>query len=134
MPVRRTVTMAAVTASLIAAIIGWRTPVMASEGNGILENGEFIGWDDCQFQGMSYDFARDHKDYRDLTFVDRSHQTGQAVTDNISSVANLSAVNSVNAYVEAGYTGPRLVILPLQSFDLCVDLPEFNNALRSHHF
>jgi hypothetical protein len=130
----------------VAAVMATATPAPAAEGDGEIQDGEFVVWRDCDFKGPFVDFAADHTTYRGFAFreelpPDEDEPPGgepavrvDPVDNNTSAVANLSTVNSVNAYLGAGFSGPRLVVLPGQRFDLCVLPSVFNDQVSSHHF
>lgn len=133
MNVRRMLAGSAVLAAVTVGAIGAAAPAFASEGDGVRQAGEFIEYRDCAFTGPFFDFASPTKN----AYVDSSEFYVNDVTpvdNNTSSVENRSAVNSVNAFLNANLTGPRLVVLPNQRIDLCAAASAFDNGLSSHSF
>lgn len=128
MSLRRMLVGAAAMAGLAIGAIGGAAPAFASEGDGVIQDGEFIVWRDCGFTGPIYDFASVKYDYTGFIFINDV----QPVNDRGSSVANYSGVNQVNAYYHAYFGGPRLIVNPRGSINLCGG--PFDNQLSSHHF
>jgi len=120
----------ALAASMAAGAAGIASPAFASEGDGVISFGEFVVYRDCSIFSPFYDFATDHTNYSGIYFINDF----RLVDNDASIVANYSIVNSVNAFAGLSYTGPKLVLLPLQSFSLCETATAFNNQISSHHF
>lgn len=130
MAIRKALISAAMVVGMAAGGIGAMAPAFASEGDGVIQSGEFVGWRDCNTGSPFFDFAGDHTNYNSIYFVNDVYK----VNDMISLVYNTSTVNSVNAFVDNNYVGARLVLLPGQMLNLCGTATAFNDKLSSHHF
>lgn len=116
-------------AAMACGVLGSAAPAFASEGDGVMQGGEFIVWRDCHYTGPIYDYASVHDRYSEFFINDVT-----PVDEHVSSVRNMSTVNSVNAFLNVNLTGPKMVVLPGKNFDLCSEVPAFNEGISSHSF
>jgi hypothetical protein len=126
MSIRGILARGAVVAGVTAAALGTAAPAFASEGDAVIQSGEFVVWRDCNFRGPIFDFASVHSDYYGIFYVNDVNY----VDNSASGAANYSTVNSVNAFFNPGFTGPRLVLTPGQGANLCGSA--FNGVPSTH--
>lgn len=115
--------------------LGAAGPASAASGDGVINWGEFVLWRDSNYSGPLYDAYNNIYNYSGYYFVNSVTQ----LNDRASSIANYDQTYSVRTYVNAGYAGSYISVLPYGQASGSVSyayysLGSFNDQLSSHQF